>query len=102
MKLKVTLEIEVADLPQDVREELADGLNFRADEDNSVADDLDTVPRLSEMSANDVTDLPYTFFEGIGDYEAQAEVWAGSDTYVYFSKVEIKDVMIVTEPETAA
>lgn len=102
MKLKVTLEIEVADLPQEVREELADGLNFRADEDNSVADDLDTVPRLSEMSANDITDLPYTFFKGMGDYDLQAEAWAGSEVYVYFSKVEIKDVMIVTEPQVAA
>lgn len=102
MKLKVTLEIEVADLPQEVREELADGLNFRADEDNSVADDLDTVPRLSEMSANDITELPYTFFEGIGDYDVQADAWAGSETYVYFSKVKIKDVMIMTETEVVA
>lgn len=70
MKLKVTLEIEVADLPDDVRDELADGLSFRADDDNSFATDLDPVPRLSDMTADEITDLPYLFFEGVDDYEA--------------------------------
>jgi hypothetical protein len=99
MKLRVTLEIEVSDLPQQEREELADGLNFRAGDDETFATDLEPVPRLDEYTANDLCSLPYEFFEGMDDYEAQRDVWAGSDVYVYFSKITVTDVMAVSPAE---
>lgn len=97
MKLKVTLEIEVADIPDHERALLADGLNFRDDGDETIATDLETVPRLSEMSANEITGLPYEFFDGISDYDVQAEIWAGTNVFVYFSKLTVSDVMVVTD-----
>jgi hypothetical protein len=97
MKLLVTLEIEVADLPDIERDELADGINFRGDNDTTLSPDLDTVPRLSDMGANELTGLPYEFFDGLAGYEAQQEIWAGTNTFVYFSKLTVTDVKAVTE-----
>lgn len=91
MKLMITMEVEFSDLPEEVREELADGLNFRS-EDDELNDDLDTVPTVAEMEPDEIVGAVTEFFESFDDYEIQAEVWAGSDVYGYLSSISVKSV----------
>ena len=91
-KVKIVMEIEFSELPDDVRDELADGLNFRDEEDHEIASDLDTVPTASSMSDRDVEAALIDFFDGLSHYEMQAELWAGSDVYGYISAISVQSV----------
>lgn len=93
----VTLRLTFDDLPQEVREELADGLNFRADDDHEIAPDLDAVPTLAEYDDLDLTSMIYDVFGAHGvfsGYEEQAEIWAGSDFYGYVTKSDVVEVQV--------
>ncbi|RVG08569.1 hypothetical protein CN234_17455 [Sinorhizobium meliloti] len=88
----VTLEVEFSDLPEDARDDLADGVNFRA-EDDELNSDLDTVPTVAEMDPSEIKEAIFDFFDGMdGDYEAQAEAWAGSSVFGWLSAISVKSV----------
>lgn len=91
-KYTVTLEVEFSDLPKDVRDDLADGFNFRS-EDDDMNVDLDTVPTVAEMEASEIQEAISEFFDGMdGDYDAQAEAWAGSSIFGWLSSISVKSV----------
>lgn len=92
MKLRIVLEVEVSDLPDSEREELEDGMNFRAIEDTEVAPDLPTVPRIEDYPAGEVQEAVREALQGLGDdFQLQAEMWAGSEFYGWLSKIEVKE-----------
>lgn len=92
MKLRIVLEVEVSDLPDSEREELEDGMNFRAVEDTEVAPDLPTVPRVEDYPAGEVQEAVREALSGLGeDFQLQAEMWAGSEFYGWLSKIEVKE-----------
>lgn len=92
MKLRIVLEVEVSDLPDSEREELEDGMNFRAVEDTEVAPDLPTVPRIEDYPAGEVQEAVREALSGLGeDFQLQAEMWAGSEFYGWLSKIEVKE-----------
>ncbi len=86
MKLLVTLELEVADIPEEHRSDIVDNLWDDDADDNSV--DFDT----STMTHNDIREAVGTFFEGLDSYEMQTEAWAGSGIYCYFKDFNIVGV----------
>lgn len=92
--LRIVLDVEFSDLPDEVREDLADGLNFRADEDREVAPDLDAVPRIAEMSDDEIVGRVSEFFDGLSEYAMQEELWAGTGVFGYLSSVKTVDVAI--------
>lgn len=100
MKLLVTLEVEVADIPQQEREFMQDGINFALPGEEPDDDDYDAVmalPSLADYSPIDVEEATRDIFNGLGggDYETQAEMFAGSEVYFYFKEVGVKDVKVI-------
>lgn len=93
----VTLRLTFDDLPQEVREELADGLNFRADDDHEIAPDLDAVPTLADYDDIDLTSMLHDVFGAygvFGGYDEQAEIWSGSEFYGYVTKSDVVSVSV--------
>jgi hypothetical protein len=87
MKITVTLEIEVSDLPQHVRKEMTS--MFCGTDDG-----LDAVPQPiaeGEFSEDDAADAVQTFFSE-PEYDMQAEAWAGSNQFIWFSDFTVKAI----------
>ena len=86
MKLTITFEIEVSDIPEKEREEII------AD---SGMDDED-MPRIAEMSEEEVRSeiigTFYSMFNG-ADYDVQSEMWAGSDFYGYITGISVRETL---------
>lgn len=87
MKLRVTLEIEVSDLPDDEREEIGHM------EDAMGGDELDDdagVPLLADRDPEEVmmaiTEAPHDLGSS---YISQREMWAGTGFYGYMSSVSV-------------
>ena len=91
-KLKITMEIEFSELPDEVREDLADGLNFRDADDREISPDLDEVPSVKDATVDDLEYAARDFFVSLSDYELQAELWAGTEFYGYISQFKVLEV----------
>ena len=80
MKLTLTFEIEISDIPEKDRLEM---LNDAGMEDEDM-------PRISAMSEPqvraEVTDAFYAMFDG-SSYEDQSDMWAGSNFYGYITSI---------------
>lgn len=80
MKLTLTFEIEIADIPEKDRLEM---LNDAGMEDEDM-------PRISAMSEPqvraEVTDAFYAMFDG-SSYDDQSDMWAGSNFYGYITSI---------------
>jgi hypothetical protein len=104
MKLRVTLEIEVGDLPDEQRRELQDGVNFLepgvlADED----DDLEALPSLADYEIDEIQDVVSEAFQGLSFYDIQSDLWSGSGCYICMTDVKVVTVdQMFDRPATAA
>lgn len=82
-KMIVTLEFEVADIPEQERKEIISECFGDCDEE-------ELPPMVADLSDDDIKHSVYAFFSGLGeDYHAQAEMWAGSDEYLWFKDIKI-------------
>lgn len=82
MKITMTVEFEVSDIPKKDR---IDIINFGAMDDEEI-------PRISEMTEDEVRAELVDSFEAMfngADYDSQAEMWAGSDFYGYITGFRI-------------
>lgn len=84
MKIKISLEFEVSDIPE---QERIDIIN-----DSGISSS--SMPRISEMSEmevrSEIIDAFYSMFNG-ADYDVQSEMWAGSNFYGYITGVSVID-----------
>lgn len=78
MKITMTVEFEVSDIPEEERCNILDDSGM----------DETEVPRISDMTesevASEITDAFDAMFNG-ADYDCQAEVWAGSNFYGFIT-----------------
>lgn len=81
MKIRLTLELEFADLPAEELVELERDLN---DED-------DPLPVLADYSEDELRAEAINALTGFfdGDYVNQAELWAGSNFYVWIKSASV-------------
>lgn len=81
MKVRITLELEFADLPA---EELADLERGLGDED-------DPLPVLADYSEDELRAEAIDALMGMfdGDYSNQAELWAGSNFYAWIKSASV-------------
>jgi len=100
MKVRIVLEVEVADIPDADRIAMQDGVNFalpgvEPDEDDD--DALEVLPSLADYSSFDVEqELSIILGElAAGGYEAQAEMFAGSDTYFYLKDIFVAECKVI-------
>lgn len=80
MKMTITFEIEVSDIPERERLEII----------NDCGLDDEGMPLISEMSEDEVRAEvveAFTAMFNTGDYEAQSEVWAGTNFYGYITNM---------------
>ena len=82
MKLIITFEFEVSDIPEKERSEIAADCGM----------DEEDMPRISEMGEaevrSEIIDAFYAMFNG-ADYDIQSEIWAGSDFYGYITGISV-------------
>jgi hypothetical protein len=87
MKLRVTLEIEVSDLPDDEREEIGHM------EDAIGGDELDDDEGVPLLADQDPEEVKMAITEALHDlgssYISQREMWAGTGFYGYMSSVSV-------------
>ncbi|CZT36387.1 hypothetical protein [Rhizobium sp. 9140] len=80
MKLTLSFEIEISDIPEKDRLEMLNDAGM-SDED---------MPRISAMSETqvraEVTDAFYAMFDG-SNYDDQSDMWAGSNFYGYITSI---------------
>lgn len=78
MKITMTVEFEVSDIPEKERAEIINDCGMGEDE----------IPKISEMTEaeviTEITDAFDATFNG-ADYDSQAEMWAGSNFYGYIT-----------------
>lgn len=82
-KLVVTLEIDVADLTDTERRELATGLCFDGEDPSDVEADLPSV------ADTDPRDIAHVLTALKHDY-AQEELWGGSEVFAKFADVKVR------------
>lgn len=89
MKVRVTLEFEVADLPSEALAEDAEEAEIMGwDEELGVPTPIAN----DEMDDSDVFSAAIDFFNGLGDsYDSQRELWAGSGQFVWFKDIRLID-----------
>lgn len=78
MKITMTVEFEVSDIPEKERLEII--------RDSGM--DNEDMPRISEMTEDEVRSEIIESFEAMfngADYDSQAEMWAGSDFYGFIT-----------------
>lgn len=78
MKITMTVEFEVSDIPEEERFNILDDSGM----------DETEVPRISDMTesevASEIADAFDAMFNG-ADYDCQGEVWAGSNFYGFIT-----------------
>lgn len=94
MKLRIIMEVEIFDLPDDERSELADGLNFAAEGENPLYEEneeyLPPVPRIQDCDDEEIiSNITGMLEDALPNLDAQRELWAGSHFYGYVGKIEV-------------
>jgi hypothetical protein len=84
MKITIAFEFEVSDMPESDRVDIINDTGMEEDE----------MPRISEMSEEEVRseiiDAFCSMFNGT-DYDVQSEMWAGSNFYGYITGVSTSE-----------
>lgn len=95
MKVRVTMLVEVSDIPEQDRDYMAKTLDL----DNGEEVPVPTPISNNELSVAEVEDIFTDVFSGLGEeYDHQAVLWEGTGHWVWFSKIEIETVKVV-EPD---
>jgi len=74
MRIKILLDIEMGDIPEPDRNDVADMIGH-------------TPPKLSDYTQEEVTEELCSMFSYIDNYDVQQDLWAGSDFYGMIKKV---------------
>ena len=103
MKVLVTLELEIADIPEHERIVMQDGFNFALpgvvaeDDTDEDEDGVPILPSLADYTILDIEDGVREVLNDLGgDYDTQAEMFAGSEVYFYFKTSNVLAVSVTS------
>jgi hypothetical protein len=93
MKARITMEIEISDLPEDVLEEMAEDSVGEGDDD-------EVMPGIDDCDPDDLASLVgNTLADSFDSYDTQAELWAGTGFFGYISKAKLIECVPIPEAD---